>query len=260
MTISPACGFLSVGRRRGAPGFRRKGSEGKQMERKGIIAPKRAAPKDDPRRKLRRIAAAVAYGGMDTDAAAHRLAQVLAGARTDEERARLERDFSATLKARRSPPDTVEQAAQAVAWYEKRTGAAFEHFDAPHWVTTEAQRRLYLFALLLGFGGRTFGIAQNQTGAAFGINGNTVRQIVRKAKRYGFIGEITPREVEPGRWRHMALYTLADGWARELERHEPLLAYAGQGMAWLFNSPLSDSDRERLADDILTRAHAYTHA
>ena len=227
------------------------------MERKGIIAPKRAAPKDDPRRKLRRIAAAVAYGGMDTDAAAHRLAQVLAGARTDAERKGWARDFRATVKARRSPPDAVEQAARAVKWYAKRTGAAFAHLDAPHWVTTDAQRRLYLFALLLGFGGRTFGIAQNQTGVAFGINGNTVRQIVRKAKRYGFLAEIAPREVEPGRWRHMALYTLADGWTRGLERYEQLLAYAGQGMAWLFNSPLSDSDRERLADETLARARAH---
>ena len=228
------------------------------MERKGIIAPKRAAPKEEPRRKLRRIAAAVAYAGMDEAEAAHRLAQVLAAARTDEERKGWERDFRATVKARRSPPDAVEQAARAVKWYEKRTGAAFLHLDAPQWVTTDTQRRLYCFALVLGYGGRTFGIAQNQTGVAFGINGNTVRQIVRKAKRYGFIAEIAPREVEPGRWRHMALYTLADGWTRELERYEPLLAYAGQGMAWLFNSPLSDSDRERLADDILTRAHAHT--
>ena len=259
MTISPACGFLSVGRRRGAPENRRKGSEGKQMERKGIIAPKRAAPKDDPRRKLRRIAAAVAYGGMDTDAAAHRLAQVLAGARTDAERKGWARDFRATVKARRSPPDAVEQAARAVKWYAKRTGAAFAHLDAPHWVTTDAQRRLYLFALLLGFGGRTFGIAQNQTGVAFGINGNTVRQIVRKAKRYGFLAEIAPREVEPGRWRYMALYTLADRWARELERHEQLFMYSGQNLAWLYR-PLDDLERERLAGDILTRAHAYTHA
>ena len=225
------------------------------MERNGMIAPKRAAPVDDPRRKLRRIAAAVAYGGMDEAEAARRLAQVLAGARTDTERARLESDFRATLKARRSPPDAVERTAQAVAWYAKRTGAAFEHLDAPHWVTTEAQRRLYLFALLLGFGGRTFGIAKNRTGAALGVCNGIVREFVRKAKRYGFLAEIAPREVELGRWRHMALYTLADGWARELERHEPLLAYAGQGVAWLFDSPLPDPDRERLADDILTRTH-----
>ena len=228
------------------------------MENNRTITPKRAAPKDDPRRKLRRIAAAVAYGGMDADTAAHRLAQVLAGARTDTERARLESDFRATLKARRSPPDAVERTAQAVAWYEKRTGAAFMRFDAPQWVTTDTQRRLYLFALLLGFGGRTFGIAKNRTGVAFGCDGCIVREFIRKAKRYGFLEEIAPREVEPGRWRHMALYTLADGWTRGLERYEPLLAYAGHGMAWLFNSPLSDSDRERLADETIARAYAHT--
>ena len=197
-------------------------------------APALRVPSDSPERRVRRIVQAALFGGLDADGAADRLRPVLDGAATDGARARLERDFRAVMAARRSPPDSVEQAALAVKWFADRAGASFRHVaSAPFWVTTDAQTRLYLLALVLGYGGRTFGMAKNRTGAAFGIsNGAVVRHFIRKAKRAEFIVELPAPQAEPGRWRPMAVYRLEGEWRTELERHEDLAMYAGTHLVW----------------------------
>ena len=220
-------------------------------------APAPRVPSDSPERRVRRIVQAALFGGLDADGAADRLRPVLDGAATDEARARLERDFRAVMAARRSPPDSVEQAALAVRWFADRAGASFRHVaSAPFWVTTDAQTRLYLLALVLGYGGRTFGMAKNRTGAAFGIDGNVVGHFIRKAKRGGFLVELPAPQAEPGRWRPMAVYRLEGEWRTELTRHDDLAMYVGTHLPWLFADELSDEERVRLADDILARARA----
>ena len=220
-------------------------------------APALRVPSDSPERRVRRIVQAALFGGLDADGAADRLRPVLDGAATDGARARLERDFKTVMAARRSPPDSVEQAALAVKWFADRAGASFRHAaSAPFWVTTDAQTRLYLFALVLGYCGRTFGMAKNRTGAAFGISNGVIRDFIRKAKRSGFLVELPAPQAEPGRWRPMAVYRLEGEWQTELERHEDLAMYAGTHLPWLFADELSDEERVRLADDILARARA----
>ena len=212
---------------------------------------------ESPERRVRRVVDAALFGGLDAGGAADRLRPVLDGAATAEARARLERDFRAVMAARRSPPDAVEQAARAVEWLAAREGRAFRLASgAPHWATTDAQTRLYLFALLLGCGGRTFGMAKNRTGAAFGIDGNVVGHFIRKARRCGFLVELPARQAESGRWRPMAVYRLGDGWRAELEKNHGLLLYAGERLPWIFAGATSGGERMRLADDILTRASA----
>ena len=225
-----------------------------------VTAPR--VPSDSPERRVRRIVNAALFGGLDADEAADRLCHVLDCVATGEARARLERDFRAVMAARRSPPDAVEQAAQAVKWFEDRTAREFGNnaqvfwisAGSPSWATTDAQIRLYLFSLVLGYGGRTFGIAKNRTGAAFGIDGNVVGHFIRKAKRNGFLVELTARQAESGRWRPMAVYRLFDGWRPKLERIESLAMYAGERLPWIFDAELSIEERVRLADDILARA------
>ena len=209
---------------------------------------------------MRSIVQAALFGGLDADGAADRLRPVLDGAATDGARARLERDFRAVMASRRSPPDAVDQAARAVKWFADREGAFFRlAARAPFWATTDAQARLYLLAVVLGFGGRTFGIAKNRTGAAFGISNGVVRDFIRKAKRNGFLVELPARQAEPGRWRPMAVYRLGDGWRTELEQVEALAMYAGEHLAWTSADALSDEERVRLAEDILTRARAHAY-
>ena len=219
-----------------------------------------SAGAESPERRVRSIVHAALFGGLDADGAAVRLRPVLDGAATNEARARLERDFRAVMALRRSPPEAVDQAAQAVKWFADRAGACFRlTARAPFWVTTDAQTRLYLLALVLGCSGRTFGMAKNRTGAAFGIDGNVVGHFIRKAKRNGFLVELPARQAEPGRWRPMAVYQLGDGWRTELEGVEALAMYAGDQLPWIFADAFSDEERVRLADDILMRArvHAY---
>jgi len=240
------------------------------MERNGMIAPKRAAPKDDPRRKLRRIAAAVAYGGMDEDEAAHRLAQVLAAARTDAERKGWARDFRATVRSRRSPPDTVEQAAGAVKWYMRECGYPasgrggfnvhdFAGANIPQWIEYSQARDLYVplyfQSLILGWSGRTFGLAKNKTGKAYGMRARGVETFAALAKHRGFLIELERRTVED-----MIPYVLAEEHENDVEWHALLFGYVRRNLKWLFHSVIADGERERLAHEVLSRAYAHIRA
>ena len=214
--------------------------------------PIRPPPMPDPKRRIDALVDALIFGRIGTADGARRLANVLARANAASERRRLAGHFRAFMKERKSPYNAVNGIASVVGSFIDGMGAAFRFLPCPHWATTDAQRRLYLFSLVAGFGGRTFGLAKNAVGRAFGIRPRQAEEFVRKAKLYGFLVELPSRQAEPGRWRRMATYMLTAAHQTELNDMQPLMLDAAERLAWIFREPMDADERRRLADEVLS--------
>ena len=217
-----------------------------------MLARNRPPPEPDPKRRIDALVDALVFGRIGAADGTRRLANVLARAKTEGERRRLSGHFRAFMLERKSPYNAVGGIADVVTGYVADMGAAFRFVPFPRWTTTDAQRRLYLFSLVAGFGGRTFGLAKNKVGAVFGVDGCIVREFVRKAKLYDFLDELPSRQAEPGRWRRMTVYRLSSPYQREIENHQRLMLMVARRLEWIFGSPLSADERERLADEVLS--------
>ena len=214
------------------------------------LRPIHTPPMPDPKRRIDALVDALIFGRIGAADGTRRLANVLARAKPASERRRLVGHFRAFMLERKSPYNAVGGIADVVGSFIDGMGAAFRFLPCPHWATTDAQRRLYLFSLVAGFGGRSFGLAKNKVGQAFGVDGCIVREFVRKAKRYGFLVELPGRTADAGRWRHMTIYRLEVAHEKELESFQPLFMSAVERLAWIFRDPLSAAERHRLADEV----------
>ena len=185
---------------RAAP-VRRKQSAGAEGEAQAVRADADCA------RRMHAIVDALLFRGMGVDEAAQRLAALMPG--DGDGRRRLCNQFRAFVRVRHSPRTAVHDVARVVQeWCAGSHGAYV--YCPPFWTTTDLQRRLYMFALVIGFNGRTFGMAKNAVAAEFGADGAQVREFVRRAKRYG-MGEALPkRRAEKGRWRAMGVVRVED--------------------------------------------------
>ena len=112
------------------------------------------------------------------------------------------------------PPDALTAIADCVMEAERRTGGLLAF--APLWVQKtrgdDAARlyaRLYFTAWVLGMRGRCFEMAQNATGTAYGVDGRTVRDFLKKARRRGFIEVAAASKGVPGHYRTAHIYRLA---------------------------------------------------
>ena len=209
-------------------------------------------PMPDPKRRIDALVDALIFGRIGAADGTRRLANVLARAKTASERRRLVGHFRAFMLERKSPYNAVGGIADVVNGYIDGRGAAFRLLPCPHWVTTNAQRRLYLFSLVAGFGGRTFGLAKNEVAPALGTYARAVEEFVRKAKLYGFLVELPRRQADARRWQHMTPYRLTNAHETELGTFQPLLLTAAERLAWIFRVPLSADEQERLADEVLS--------
>lgn len=229
--------------------MRRKPSAGAEGEAQAVRADADCA------RRMHAIVDALLFRGMGVDEAAQRLAVLMPG--DGDGCRRLCNQFRAFVRVRHSPRTAVHDVARVVQeWCAGSHGAYV--YCPPFWTTTDLQRRLYMFALVIGFNGRTFGMAKNAVAAEFGADGAQVREFVRKAKRYGMVEELPKRRAEKGRWRPMSLFRLADRHCGELESHESLFMRVADGLPWIFGSVRTSDELADIADDVVRMVELQT--
>ena len=204
-------------------------------------------PADNPQKKVDRLVAALLFGGMTAAEGVRRLAGILNAAGGKSGRQRVAGYFRAFMLERYAPCNMVESVAEFVNSF------ADPYFiNAPLWVSTRTQKKLYLFALIAGNCGRTFGMAKNRVAAAFGTYPRAVDEFTRKAIRYGLMTEWGRDDAPvPGRYRRMTVYKLTTQGIAESIDH-PAVADALNELPWMLKAQPTREDRERVIHEIMS--------
>ena len=208
--------------------------------------PPTVRPADNPQKKIDRLVAALLFGGIAAGEGARRLVGILNAAESENERQRLVGYFRAFMLERHAPVGMVESVAKFIMAFVNPYA-----IDALPWVSTGAQRRLYLFALIAGTCGRTFGMAKNRLAAALGTYPRAVDEFTRKALRYYFMTVVERATLpEPGRYRRMTVYALTKTGITESLFH-PAVNDALEEMPWLLKEQPTREYREKMIHEVL---------